>query len=240
MSKEDEIRELYANGYRSGEMPQWFWELKWNHPLWVPTNEESIEETLRRYCESFLSTTPDITIYGAGGDVYMERYRVAESHEKGSEGPFSEIYLNHFRRSDADLELHSHPWDRSLSLILLNGYEEERRHTKTSMAPGLIQCRHQVVHHQRKPGDVLEVNADTFHRVDLPHGDAWTLFFVGKYIGTWHFWNRTTGRTEQWADFLRARGRLGQTTSGPTDKDYPPGRGISMLHPYSAVNQAGE
>lgn len=208
MVKEEEIRELYTKGWTNPyDAPDWMHAFHWNHQLWEPVDGEPLEATLQRYCAGFLTREPDNVILGPDGSVYMERYRIAEAREGGVDG--EKIYLNHFLRGDLDEELHSHPWDSSRSLVLLNGYGEERRHTKTLTVPGLIQCRHSVVRYQRMPGDVIEINNDTFHRIDdLPHGCAWTLFFTGRYVGTWYFWNRTTGRTEQWRSFLQSRGRL--------------------------------
>jgi hypothetical protein len=140
--------------------------------------------------------TPDKCIVGADGSPYLDSYCVAEpleTHEGDSTG---KIYLNHFWRGDADQELHSHPWDHSISLILINGYEEERRED------GVVR------RFDRRPGDVIGIEAETFHRIELPRGEAWTLFFVGRYTTTWYFWNRHTGAQETWKDFLQARGRL--------------------------------
>ena len=193
MTQEDELKELYKRGWY-GNLER-YRHLRWNYTLWYPHTGESAEEAIEAYCRSFLKVVPDKRIVGADGSPYLDRYCLAEPLGMHKGDLTGKIYLNHFWRSDADQELHSHPWDRSTSLILVNGYEEERREGS------------EIRRFDRRPGDVVTIDAETFHRVELPRGDAWTLFFVGRYVGTWYFWNRATGVQEQWEDFLRGRAR---------------------------------
>lgn len=104
-------------------------------------------------------------IVGEDGSPYLTRYTV-----------FRRLYLHRFHRSDADRTLHNHPWGRSYSLILIGGYREERRDSV----------------HVRKPGSIVVIDHDTFHRVDLLHGEAWSLFLAGPVQQSWGFWNRAT------------------------------------------------
>lgn len=194
MLREEDVRRLYTHGWP--EMPEWARMLRWNYTLWSGADAPATPDALFSYCQALQEhAAPDKRIVGADGSPYLDRYCLAEPLETHEEDLTGKIYLNHFWRSDADQELHSHPWDRSTSLILVNGYEEERREGS------------EIRRFDRRPGDVITIDAETFHRVELPRGDAWTLFFVGRYIGTWYFWNRTTGVQEQWEEFLRARGR---------------------------------
>ena len=140
--------------------------------------------------------TPPRVIAGRdGAGPYLTRYFIFRR------GPLSEgmdrhalkvprwgLYLHCFHRSDDAGALHNHPWAWAFSWVLKNGYSEERR-------VGDIVVRH----------DVRRFNflrANSFHRVDLDHGDAWTLFLVGPIVQSWGFWDRDTGVFTPWRVFL--------------------------------------
>lgn len=211
MGKEADIKELYERGWWPDGVeprprtdtyptPDWAKNLHWNYSLWSPPPDWSREEALDHYCRSFLGVLPDKEIFGADGSPYLSRYCIAEPRGAAPEDLSGKIYLNHFHRGDEDLELHNHPWDDSLSLILINGYDEERRMGQSSRWGWRIRRRRYV------PGDLVPIEADTFHRVDVPRGEAWTLFFTGQYRQTWHFWDRVTGVLTPWSDFVKAKG----------------------------------
>lgn len=85
----------------------------------------------------------------------------------------AQIYLHHILRSDADRELHDHPWD-FLSLILLGGYREESPVGRLS---------------RKLPGMVLFRRAEHRHRVLLVNDrPAWTLVFTSGKKRSWGFW----------------------------------------------------
>ena len=112
------------------------------------------------------------------------------------------VYLHHFFRGDSDRELHNHPWVSSVSLILTNGYIEER------WDPGERRMRYRHVY----PGDFNVIRATDFHRVILrnPVRGCWTLFFTHRRIEEknghdWGFLDVTTGVYTPWGPFLRAR-----------------------------------
>ena len=114
-------------------------------------------------------------IVGDDGTPYLTRYTILHL-------PFDrKIYLHRFHRSDADSELHNHPWGRSYSLILIGGYREER------LAPD-----REIEVREYRAGSVNVVDHDTFHRVDLTHGECWSLFLAGEQRQSWGFWNRHT------------------------------------------------
>ncbi len=109
--------------------------------------------------------------------------------------PFN-VFLHKFHQSDADDELHSHPWTWGLSLILVGGYSEEYRTSEN-----------QVRRRTLKPGSLNYLKATTFHRVDLLDEDAWTLFIAGPRTpeGSWWFWDRHTDTTLPWQVWLRIK-----------------------------------
>jgi hypothetical protein len=103
------------------------------------------------------------------------------------------LYLHRFHRGDSDRELHNHPWRWALSLILVGGYNEERR------------IGNAVVKREVKPGSLNFIGADDFHRVDMRDGDAWSLFFVGPKSSSWGFWNRNSGVVTPWREFINSK-----------------------------------
>ena len=79
------------------------------------------------------------------------------------------IYLHEILRSDEDPEPHNHPWT-FISVILREGYVEERNGRKTRKYPGMVLLR----------------RADDFHRLELRR-PAWTLVFRGRERKGWGF-----------------------------------------------------
>ncbi len=118
----------------------------------------------------------DPKVVSPGPDPYLSKYRLA-----GSRDPDGwELRLHLFHRGDAGTDLHNHTGD-GLSLVLVNGYREER-----------VRADGALVTLERRPGDVVVVLADTFHRLDLPWGPSWTLFLAGPKRQRWGFIDRQT------------------------------------------------
>jgi len=92
------------------------------------------------------------------------------------------MFLHYFHKGDQVRDLHSHPWEYAYSIVLTSGYDEERCEGPTG----------KIVHVSHKPGDVNVLTKDTYHRVDLLNGGAWTLFIRGPRIQGWGFLNRET------------------------------------------------
>jgi hypothetical protein len=124
------------------------------------------------------------------------------------------VYLHRVHRSDDELALHNHPWMWARAIILHGGYLEERR-TRWDIVRG----------YRRRPGDVVELDAGTFHRVQLakcgcrvcvsvPEAEradveSWSLFVCGpKHGRSWGFWDRDTGVFLPWREFI-AKARSG-------------------------------
>ena len=116
-----------------------------------------------------------------------------ESPEDIESMPSFNIFLHCFHRSDSDRALHCHPWQDSFSIILSGGYLEERRVGD-------------VVKRQLKlPFSINVLKGDDYHRVDLLEEDCWSIFFAGKRVSSWAFWDRDTGLIADWKEFLNAR-----------------------------------
>ncbi len=123
------------------------------------------------------------------GDAYLSRWYLLGDRDDTSRFPVN-LYLHRFHRSDADLELHSHPWSWALSLILVGGYSEERRE-------GSGVKRRSVL-----PGSLNFLRGSTFHRVDLFEEDAWSLFLAGPRATSWAFWDRRLDVEIPWDEFI--------------------------------------
>lgn len=168
---------------------------------------------LRNIIEAIASLLPQPrVIYGPTGETpYLSRYYlVGQPTMPDGSHPFDEngqskkeviwpkgfgIYLHCFHRSDADRELHNHPFEKSFSIILSGGYSEERR-----VGRG-------VSRRNLEAGDINIIDANTFHRVDLKSTgsgelEAWTLFVVSGRSQSWGFWDRVTGKFTPWRTFL--------------------------------------
>lgn len=125
----------------------------------------------------------------SGGDLYLRRWRVLRLGRL-------RVNLHYIARSDADQELHDHPWNY-LSIILWGGYREEtfieRPHwSDRSLPPTRFEwCG---------MGRILRRHAWQAHRLELDR-PAWTLVFLGRNRRQWGFWTRDRWWV-YWRDFL--------------------------------------
>ena len=148
-------------------------------------------------CERVGALVP-FRIFGEPDDPYLGRHylfrkswapRVVREY-------LPSFYLHYFFRGDQDVELHNHPWKISFSLILTNGYVEERR------TPAGI------VRRVLKPGSINVIRESDYHRVKLidPTKGAWTLFVAGSRVNDdWTFWHPIEGRITNWQEFVKQR-----------------------------------
>lgn len=108
-------------------------------------------------------------------------------------------YLHYFFCSDDEIELHSHPFD-AWAVILSRGYIEERWNERTQARTARV----------RRPGGVVRLLADTFHRVLLYRGGSWSLFSPGERVAaprewSWFFWNPERGLLWNQAEYKRRK-----------------------------------
>jgi hypothetical protein len=154
---------------------------------------------------------PRVIYDRAGVSPYLSRYYLFGRPTRKSGGqPFDEkgnpyedtvwphggwgLYLHKFHRGDDDKALHSHPWAWALSLILVGGYDEDRRNNES-----LLIHRKWV-----SPGSLNLITQDDYHRVDLRGGrTCWSLFLAGPKVDSWNFWDPETGRTVHWRQFIK-------------------------------------
>jgi hypothetical protein len=112
------------------------------------------------------------------------------------------LYLHHFFRGDDDVEVHNHPWQFSMSLILTGGYVEERWDPATKS----VSIKH------LDPGDINVLRREDFHRVTLkdPGRGCWTLFMSSeraeeKNGEDWGFLDTKTEQYTHWGEWVRRR-----------------------------------
>lgn len=135
----------------------------------LPIGTNSAEGRLMRMFSNLTCAGLDrmrhFTITDGHGDPYLTRYFV-EDYPDGSG-----IFLHRIHRSDADREMHDHPWNFR-SFIVEGGYVEHtadgQRHTYT-------------------PGMWNETKADKVHRLELLARPTWTIVFHGPKIRDWGF-----------------------------------------------------
>lgn len=169
-----------------------------NIPSW------RVQHDLQALCNQL----PLWTIVGSDGGAYIRRWTVTTLADG------SIVYLHQIVRSDEDLALHSHPWP-GMSYLLDGEYSEERRHAAAGPhgnAPQWVVTRKSYC-----AGEVVNLQADTYHRLDL-NNPVWTLFVVGPKAphapkpvdeaegDSWFFWNRNSGLYTPWRTFLKAKG----------------------------------
>ena len=126
-----------------------------------------------------------------GPVLYMRRWKFLPETWPG-------FRLHQIVRSDADRELHDHPFS-FVSIILAGGYIEER--------PGRPNRFH-------GPGSILFRRAEDLHRIciDPRKGPAWTFVLRGPYRRMWGF--RTAKGWMPWHQFIAEK------TSGPDDRPF--------------------
>jgi hypothetical protein len=124
-------------------------------------------------------------------DPYFYRYYLTEERPEAVT-----VLLHKFVGSDPLEEVHSHPWEWGVSLILSGGYVETR-YKAGGFSRGAGDKVLAVDLRDRElrifqPGDINVIHGDTFHRVEITQ-PTWTLFVHGPRKSTWGFANDRTG-----------------------------------------------
>ena len=122
-------------------------------------------------------------VYRRSKEPYLTRYYIFRKRFSW----LPSLYLHCFHSSDEDMELHNHPWNNSISLILSGSYREEIRDKNDNIVTRIL-----------SPGNLNFIRAEDFHRVDLVTDKVWTLFLSGSKVQSWGFWNRDTKEFIPW------------------------------------------
>jgi hypothetical protein len=174
---------------------------------------------------------PKRVIVGGDGAPYLSRFQVLDfGRHRGR------LWLHQFHRGDEDRELHNHPFAWSGSLVLAGGYEEERlSHTLSIRVGDAHEVLHRFVERRSyKPGSINIIYADTFHRVHLPYGEAWTLFASGPILRKWGFLNLTTNIYKDSKTFLTEKGLRASDDDGAPRFEPPKKRPLHALRLWYA------
>lgn len=130
------------------------------------------------------------------GSCYMRRWRIGYGVlPRWLPG----VRVHHIMRSDADREMHDHPFS-FVSIILWGGYTEHGPNYSKRYGPGSIVWR----------------RATDLHRLELDR-PAWTLVIRGRIKRRWGF--VYTGPWQFWEDFVRAKNAQGAGLS-QTGRDF--------------------
>ncbi len=137
---------------------------------------------------------PDVVI----GEKYLRRWWVIPRN------PVFNIYLHHFQNSDDDRALHDHPWMFNLSWLLRGRYRELVPYEPAVSMRESLERDGQgnfVMGLRRVEGSVKFRWGRSPHRIQLTHGDCWTLFITGPRIREWGFYCRNGWK--HWRDFTK-------------------------------------
>ena len=154
-----------------------------------------IHKILWSFTQLFPDRVRDISV---DGSLYLRRFYLSP-RRRDEYGELTDrfqgfgVYLHYFYRGDEDRELHNHPWKSAVSFILAGGYSEERRDNDTN----------EIVVHDIKPFRFNKIGNNDFHRVITKNNQyIWTLFFTGRRVDSWGFWNRETDKFIPFDRFL--------------------------------------
>ena len=137
---------------------------------------------IRRWLLDTPNRRPPDFVIGGAERPYMRRWWILPRN------PIFNIYLHQFLRSDDDRALHDHPW-WNLS-VLLKG-----RYTEHTISAGGVN-----VFKEYGAGDWRFRFAKAAHRIELTHGECWTLFITGPRIRSWGF--HCPNGWKHWRDFV--------------------------------------
>lgn len=123
---------------------------------------------------------------------YLARHYFIQPSPDGKDDHLPGVLLHKFISSDAPNELHNHPWEWALSIILSGRYYECRSFGRLIVPEeGEAERRYTLGPKQDRVFEPFDVNilmANDFHRVELiGGGPVWTLFVHGPRVQSWGF-----------------------------------------------------
>lgn len=126
------------------------------------------------------SREPDFLIGPSVDDPYMRRWWIIPRNKTFN------IYLHNMLHDDDDRAPHDHPW-WSISLCLKGHIREHQliRKEPTLTADG--KSHHIYAVHDIFKGMWKYRSLTYTHRLELPEGEAWTLFITGPKVRLWGF-----------------------------------------------------
>lgn len=125
----------------------------------------------------FAARRRSFTIPNLDGSPYLWRVLLRGRLTGENKRPPLSLYLHQFHSSDGDRDLHNHPWDWSLSIILWGGYVEEKRQRDGT-----------IITRRLWPFMINWLGPKDFHRIrELKGRETWTLFIAGRKTRDWGF-----------------------------------------------------
>lgn len=172
---------------------------------------------------------PGRVISNLAGDAYLARFLIFDTGPQGIR-----LFLHHFVRGDEDREVHNHPWKWAYSLILAGRYTEERLNGSPLDGTGDPRT---VSFQTYKAGAVNVLKPNTFHRVHLPSGPAWSLILTGPIVQSWGFYDRATSVYTDAKEFLKRKG-FEDTHDDGAPTFAPPRRTWSLRALFNRIQEA--
>lgn len=169
----------------------------WSLVAWIVSREPIANWLITRAMK-----TP-YTHISHDGSVYMERYWLFNSYERGPDKQERSKYtwfpwnirIHWIRRADMADHMHDHPWN-ARTIILRGWYWEIRR-----IGCGTCECGCQTEEYLREVGDTAKLGFGEYHHINQVAADgAWTLFISGPYQGTWGF--LVDGVKKPWREYF--------------------------------------
>lgn len=136
---------------------------------------------------------------------YLERYHVGKIFGRT-------VYLHRFVASDADEEVHDHPWD-SFSYIIVGAYLEER-------LTGMCSIDHwKSVDRMVYSCSINHIKSNDFHMIKQVIPETWTLFVHKPRIKGWGFLRKEVDKSTTYHQPYDVASSSKWWESAPTGKD---------------------
>lgn len=113
------------------------------------------------------------------GQPYLERYFIGQLLGLT-------VYLHRFVRDDHERNLHNHPWNHAISLVLTGRYNEHHAPHSYWLSSHTVNA----IEHTRQVRWANHITRATFHRIARVKPETWTLFIHTGWKHHWGFLRR--------------------------------------------------
>lgn len=162
---------------------------------------------MNKLVSKLLSSAHPYCNIGQGPETYMERWWLKMWT---AEDPIS-IRLHYIRRSDTDRAMHDHPW--ATTSIILDGHFVEVTPEDQKQEPAKDRTNYKMIRYEQ--GSVISRKPTDRHRLIVPPGGVWTMFFMGAYEQMWGFYDMDLNKKVPWREYL---GNSLQTAESSSDR----------------------
>lgn len=176
---------------------------------------DSIREMCVDISERLKAKKAFSTIVRRDGGTYLHRsYILQDLLQEDTREERASMFLHQFVGDDPYDEVHTHPWEWGVAIILDNAYQETRYQwnslsdAKVMPPPGAKMWLRKKRVKTFKQFDVNIIRHHEAHRVMLVDGKpVWTLFIHGRRVSEWGFFK------EQDGIFRMVKGRTSDNTN---------------------------